>query len=71
MDQKITSELLNSAIEARENAYSPYSDFCVGAAVLSEDGRIFKGANVENVSYGGTICAERVAITSAVLRQLP
>lgn len=66
MEEKIRSELLSAAIEARENAYSPYSNFCVGAAILSEDGRIFKGANVENVSYGGTICAERVAMTSAV-----
>ena len=59
-------ELLDIAIKAREGAYAPYSKFHVGAALLCADGEIFTGANVENVSYGGTICAERVAITAAV-----
>lgn len=68
MEKDIKDMLVRSAIEARTNAYSPYSDFCVGAALLSSDGEIFTGANVENVSYGGTICAERVALTSAVAK---
>ena len=58
--------LVNKALEARENAYSPYSSFCVGAALLSSDGEIFVGANVENGSFGATICAERSAFCSAV-----
>jgi cytidine deaminase len=58
--------LVNKALEARENAYSPYSDFCVGAALLCADGEVFTGANVENGSYGATICAERSAFCSAI-----
>ena len=61
------NELVRIAMQARARAYSPYSGFCVGAALLCADGEIFIGANVENSSYGGTICAERVAITAAVV----
>ena len=59
-------ELVNLAKEARSRAYSPYSDFCVGAALLCDNGQIYTGANVENSSYGGAICAERVAFCTAV-----
>lgn len=58
--------LVNSALEARERAYVPYSNFRVGAAVLTEDGSIFSGCNIENASYGATNCAERTAIFKAV-----
>ncbi len=58
--------LLEVAWEARERAHAPYSRFHVGAALLAADGRIFPGCNVENLSYGLTNCAERVAIGSAI-----
>ncbi|MGC9398888.1 MAG: cytidine deaminase [Anaerolineae bacterium] len=58
--------LVAKAAEAREHAYAPYSHYKVGAAVQTEDGRIFTGANVENAVYPLTLCAERVAITKAI-----
>ncbi len=59
-------KLMDYAIKARENAYSPYSHFAVGAALLCEDGTLFEGCNIENASYGLTNCAERTAIFKAV-----
>ena len=59
-------KLMDCAIKARENAYSPYSHFAVGAALLCEDGTLYKGCNIENASYGLTNCAERTAIFKAV-----
>ena len=60
------SDLIRCACEARQNAHAPYSKFLVGAAVLTESGEIISGCNVENASYGLTICAERVAFGTAI-----
>lgn len=59
-------ELIALALEARKKSYSPYSKFAVGAALLSKDGRVFLGCNIENASYGITNCAERTAFFKAV-----
>lgn len=59
-------ELAARAMSARAAAYAPYSRFPVGAAILAADGRIFSGCNVENLSFGATICAERTAAVKAV-----
>jgi cytidine deaminase len=58
--------LSETAIAARENAHAPFSGFKVGAALESENGRVFTGCNIENVTYGLTLCAERVAVFKAV-----
>lgn len=59
-------ELFRMAVAAEKNSYAPFSNFHVGAALLSVDGRVFTGVNVENSSLGATICAERTACTKAV-----
>jgi len=63
---KIYNELISNAKLALKKSYSPYSKFKVGAALLSDDGEIFTGTNIENSSYGLSMCAERVAIYKAV-----
>ena len=60
------NELIEGALEAREGAYVPYSNFKVGAAILMEDGKVYTGCNIENASLGATNCAERTAIFKAV-----
>jgi len=59
-------DLFKEAKKARQNAYAPYSTYKIGSAILTSDGRIFSGCNVENSSYGATLCAERVAILKAI-----
>ena len=60
------SALIDAALEARQKAYAPYSKFSVGAAIVTTDGTVFTGCNVENSSFGLCICAERTAICKAV-----
>lgn len=60
-------ELVRKAVEAKSKAYPKYSNFYVGAALLTESGRIFQGANIENSSYSLTICAERTAVFQAII----
>lgn len=62
----IDAQLLAKARQAQEKAYSPYSHFKVGAALLTKDGKIYTGANIENSSYGLTVCAERIAVFHAI-----
>ena len=66
MLEETMDKLIDAAAEAIDNSYSPYSSFPVGAAVLTDTGNIYKGTNIENASYGATVCAERVAIFKAV-----
>ena len=66
MNDKEINELIQSALDAQKRAYCPFSNFTVGAALRGASGRIYQGVNVENVSFGLTNCAERVAIGAAV-----
>jgi cytidine deaminase len=66
MNDQQRTQLIEAALAARSHAHAPYSHFHVGAAVLSASGRVFSGCNVENASYGLTLCAERVALACAV-----
>lgn len=66
IDEKTLNQLIDKALEASKNAYCDYSKFAVGAAVLSENGKQYSGCNVENASYGLTICAERNAVFQMV-----
>ena len=66
IDENMDEMLASEAIEARENAYAPYSRYKVGAALLTRDGTIYRGCNVENQAYPSTLCAERVAVGKAI-----
>lgn len=66
INEELITKLIDEAFDARNNSYSPYSNFKVGAALLCEDGRIIHGCNIENSSYPATNCAERTAIFSAI-----
>ena len=66
IEETTLKKLLHSAVHAKENSYSPYSGFRVGAALLCADGTIYTGCNIENAAFSPTVCAERTAVVKAV-----
>lgn len=66
MEKDLIVKMIDEAIEGRKNSYSPYSKFKVGAAILLKDGKVIRGCNIENASYGLTNCAERTAMFKMV-----
>lgn len=66
MNKETLEKAVAAALEVRKNAYAPFSNFAVGAAIITKDGSIFTGVNVENSSFGATNCAERTALFSAI-----
>jgi cytidine deaminase len=66
MDKNTLQSAIDLAVKIRNNAYAPFSKFKVGAVVVAENGEIFEGVNVENSSFGATVCAERIALFNAV-----
>jgi len=66
IDESLIERMKQAAMDSSKNAYCPYSNFPVGAAVLTEDGEMFAGCNVENASYGLSMCAERNAVFKAI-----
>lgn len=66
MNKETLEKAVKSALEVRKNAYAPFSKFAVGAAIITKEGSIFTGVNVENSSFGATNCAERTALFSAI-----
>ena len=66
MDSKLKNELIAAALSVRKNAYAPYSNYKVGAALLAKSGKIYTGCNFENASFGAGACAERIALGSAL-----
>ena len=66
ISEKTKKELIQAALAAQKHAYAPYSNFFVGAALLTDLNKIYKGCNVETAAYGSTICAERAAVVNAI-----
>ncbi len=66
IETKLQTQLVEAAAQARKNAYAPYSNYLVGAALLTPKGEIYSGCNVENASYPASTCAERTAVLKAV-----
>ena len=66
LEKEVIRTLCQKAVDMRSESYAPYSDFLVGSAILTKDGKVFTGCNIENSAFGPSICAERTAISKAV-----